>query len=49
MAKIDCSECGNESVATTKSKEPIQYCPLCGSAILLEVDDEEEDENEDEE
>ncbi len=50
MAKVACSECCNDSTVTTKSMEPIQFCPLCGASVILEVlDDEDEDEDEDEE
>ena len=49
MAKVDCSECCNVSTVTTKSKEPIQFCPLCGAAFILEVADDEDDEEDDDE
>lgn len=46
MAKsitVDCPECGNQSNVTPKCKEPVQYCPLCGAAVLVAVSDDDDD------
>jgi hypothetical protein len=52
MAKsvsTQCSECGEEFRVTSKSTEPVSYCPFCGDDALVaddatdELDDDDSD------
>ena len=51
MAKttLQCPECCNDSTISTRSKEPVQYCPLCGAGVVIDDRDADEDDEEDDE
>ena len=44
MKWITCAECEEEFRVITDSLDHVTYCPLCGSDLPSEEDDEEEDE-----
>jgi rRNA maturation endonuclease Nob1 len=43
MKWITCAECEEEFRVVTDSLVPVTYCPLCGSDIPSEEDDEEDE------
>lgn len=42
MDWITCTECEEEFRVITESLEAIAYCPLCGSDIELDIEDDED-------
>ena len=50
--QLHCTDCDEEFRVILKSKTPVEFCPMCGSAILPEEDDDlldDEDDDEDDE
>lgn len=43
MKWITCQECEEEFRVITESLESIAYCPICGSDLDNDIDEDEED------
>jgi hypothetical protein len=48
MKWITCNECEEEFRVITECLDPIAFCPLCGSELYEDPNDDDDDEYEDE-
>lgn len=45
MDWIECQDCGEEFKVISSSVDLVEFCPFCGSAVELELEEEDDEDD----